>query len=95
MFKLEINARTAQFGSDANCERLAVAYLLRQATQAIMSGSSDRKLMDTGGREVGSFEYSSDMINGPGHGFDQTNLRVKPVGEGGRVVRSPAAPAQA
>jgi hypothetical protein len=96
MFKLEIDARTAQFGSDALCERLAVAYMLKQAAQEIASGGSNRKLTDTGGHVVGSFEYGDpDMINGPGYGFDQTNLRVKPVCEGGRVVRSPVAPAQA
>jgi hypothetical protein len=95
MFKLEIHTRTAQFGSDANCERLAVAYLLRQAVQEIMSGGSNRKLTDTGGHVVGSFEYGPDMINGPGPGFDQTNLRIKPAGEGGKVVRRPVAPAQA
>jgi len=95
MFKLEIHTRTAQFGSDANCEALAVGYLLRQATQAIMSGSSDRKLTDVGGHEVGSFEYGPDAINGPGPDYDQTNLRIKPAGEGGRVMRSPPSPAQA
>jgi hypothetical protein len=90
MFKLEIHARTAQFGSDANCERLAVGYLLRQAVQEIMSGGSNRKLTDTGGHCVGSFEYGVGMINGPGSGFDQTNLRIKPAGEGGRVLPVPA-----
>jgi hypothetical protein len=95
MFKLTIHTRTAQFGSDANCERIAVAYLLRQAVQEIMGGGSNRTLTDTGGHEVGQFEYGPEMINGPGPNFDQTNLRIKPAGEGGRVMRRPAAPAQA
>jgi hypothetical protein len=95
MFTLEIHTRTAQFGEDENCERLAVAYALQQAAREIASGGSSRTLMDTGGHIIGHFEYGQGMINGPGYGFDQTNLRVKSAGEGGRVLRRPVAPAQA
>jgi hypothetical protein len=84
-FVFTIHTRTGHFGESAAAERQAIVGLLRQAAQQIGSASPASPLKDSGGHEIGSYEFGSGMINGPGEGFDQTYRNLPSVLHGGRI----------
>jgi hypothetical protein len=84
-FTLTIHTRTGHFGETATAERAGIADILRKAAQQIGSASPVAPLKDTGGHEVGSYEFGPGMICGPGAGFDETHRNVRSVMHGGRI----------
>lgn len=93
MFTLTIHTRSGSFGDTAASERHAVARLLTLAAHEIQSGAAPTPLTDQG-HVIGEYEFAPEMINGPGPGYDRSNVHVKPANEGGKV-RRPVAPAAA
>jgi hypothetical protein len=84
-FILRIDTRTGHFGETEAAERTGIADILRQAAQQIGSASKPAPLKDSGGHEVGLYEFGPGMICGPGKGFDETHRNVPSVLHGGKI----------
>ena len=56
-FVLTIDFRTGFFGETAAAERQAIATLLHQAAQQIGSSAPPSPLKDSGGHEIGRYEF--------------------------------------
>jgi hypothetical protein len=89
-FTLTIHTRTGHFGETGATERAGVVDILRQAAQQIGAATSPTPLKDSGGHEIGRYEFGPGMICGPGAGFDETHRNVPSVLHGGKI-NAPAA----
>jgi hypothetical protein len=85
-FVLTVDIRTGYFGETAATERQAIAALLHQAAQQIGSSKPPSALKDSGGHEIGRYEFGPGMICGPGEGFDETYRNVPSVLRGGQIT---------
>jgi hypothetical protein len=63
-FTVTINTN-AGFGESPrlHTENAEIAYLLRQVTQAVLSGRPSSAIIDRNGNNVGSYTYGAGMLN--------------------------------